>query len=64
MNFNEQVHHGAQRAEDSELYEALATLKEHIRYREGLKEYAAQGGRTNRPPWASPGKKRGGHVSF
>ena len=64
MNFNEQVHCGAQRAEDSELYEALQTLKDHIKYREELKEYAAQGGQLSRPVWASPGKKRGGHVSF
>ena len=66
MNFSEQVHRGAQRAEDFELYEALATLKEHIKYREEIKESAAQGRITNRrPPWASPGKKRRrGHLSF
>ena len=61
MDLNEQIRRAAQRATDAELAEVLETLKGQVRYREELKEYAAQGGRLSRPVWASPDRKLGGH---
>ena len=65
MNLNEQIRWAASRASDADLNAAIETLKEHVRYRQEMRDYAAQGGRTTRPPpWAEPGRRRrGGHVS-
>ncbi len=64
MNLNEQIRWAASRASDADLNAALETLKEHVRYRQELQQYARAGGRTTRPPWAEPGRRRrGGHVS-
>ena len=61
---NEYLNRAARSASDAELSAALQTLQEHIRYREELKQYALQGGRTSRPAWAEPGRRRRhGHIS-
>ena len=63
MSINEYLDRAASSASDAELSTALQTLQEHIRRREELRHYAAQGGRTSRPVWAEPGRRRRrGHI--
>jgi hypothetical protein len=65
MNLNECLNRATKSATDAEFSKALQTLQAHIRYREELKEYDAQGGRLSRPLWAESGRKRRrGHMSF
>ncbi len=53
----------ARSASDAELSAALQTLQEHFRHREEAKQHALQGGRTSRPAWAQPGRRRRrGHI--
>jgi hypothetical protein len=63
MSLNDYLDRAATRASDAELSAALQTLQEHIRHREELKQCALHGGRTSRPAWAEPGRRRrGGHI--
>jgi hypothetical protein len=63
MSLNDYLDRAARSAADAELSAAFETLQGHIRHRWELKEHALQGGRTSRPAWAEPGRKRRrGHV--